>query len=508
MSEQVVEVTKTPQTTPGSAGLSTQMPGQATTVDGLSAPEGGVGAGNLFEREVDKDLFEFEGDDTPLMSLLLNAKKIPVNSPEVDHFQIDEEKVTIATNAALAKTTTAQGILPLESNDQSLCKICDTLHVRGVNGYTDDGQTERPGVDLELYVTGVDATTNNPIVRAVNGPKTNKTDQYCTIPAIPSGTVIDILSNAMHETQKEVAPDSSIPTPTTIYLQKRGLNQIISDYFDSQKKRIPFSQALLAERAIRKFKRACNRTLWIGQKGKMPVQDPKTGMQFVYFTEGARWMFKREIQHTGTWTFEEFVAVAKMFFTGADVPSNAICLCGKNYLEGIQCIDFKNHPEVKIEVKTNALGWSVTNIHTVFGDLQFKREPTLDKIGYSNSCGIFGENRLVDYVRSAQHSDSERIEGHEASRESVILWDGLGLKGSCHLFINGEGTATATNAIAYKLWSASTAPTGDDLVSGTVYYLLVDCPGINKNAQAGETWLCTKTGETVTWSEYTAEIKV
>lgn len=485
----------------GSGGLSTQQPGQATTVDGVAAGSGGVGAGNFIERDVDTDLFEFEGDDTPLMGLMLKGKKVSVSSPEVDHYMIDEEKTSFKTNAELAKSTAQQAILPMDPEDQNLCQPYGTLRVRGVSGYTEDGQVETPGEDLQLFISGRDAASNNPIVRAVNGPKNNKTDEYCTIPALPAGVTIDVLGNALHETQREVEPDSSQPVPFTVFLQKRGMNQIVSDYFESQRKRIPFTKALLAERAIRKFKRAGNRTLWIGRKGKFSVQDPKTGIQVVYCTEGVRWQFKREVQHTGKWTYEQFIAIAKMFYTGADVPETAIALCGKNFLENVQCIDFSKHPEVKIDVKTNKLGWEVTSIHTVFGDIQFKREPTLDKIGYSNSAGIFGEDRLVHYQRIAEHKESERIDGHEANRESVIVWDALALKGSCHMFINGEGSEAASNAVAYIVWDKDTAP--DVPVSGTVYYLTVDCKLGDNDAKAGQTWLY---DDTDGWSEYVGEI--
>jgi len=491
----------TPQA--GSAGLATQQPGGAVTVDGAALPTGGIGAGNLIERDIDKELAEFESDDTPLMTLMLNAKKVSVSSPEVDHYMIDEEKTSLMTKDALAATTAQQAVLSVEAEDQGLCQIYGTLRVRGVNGYSEDGQTETPGRDLQLFIAGRDATTNNPIVRAVNGPKTNKTDEYCTIPAIPAGTTIDILGNALHETQRKVEPDSVLPVPTTVYLQKRGMNQVVSDYFDSQKKRIPFSRALIAEHCLKKFKRGGNRTLWVGKKGKFSVQDPETGAQVIYFTEGVLGQFKREVQHTGKWTYEEFIAIAKMFYTGSDVPDGAICLCGKNFLENIQCIDFQKHPEVKIEVKTNKLGWEITSIHTVFGDLEFKREPTLDKIGFSNSAGIFGVGRLVHYQRVAEHKESERIEGHEANRESVIVWDALALKGVCHLFVNGEGAGAAQNATSYKMWDSAAAPTGDDLTAGTVYYLLQDCPGISSKAQLGETWLYGADG---TWSEYLGEI--
>lgn len=504
MSEEIKVNAGASVATPGSVGLSTQQVGQATTVDGIAGASGGIGAGNFIETDIDNDLFVFEGDDTPLMGMMLKAKKIKVKSPKVQHYMLDEERTNVTLTARVNAAATNSFVLPMSSNDAALCQVSTQLRVRGVDGYDEKGKTATKGIDLTLYVTGKDAS-DMPIVRCVNGPKANETDAYCTTPEIPMGVAIDVLSTAMHETQKEVAPDSVQPVPTEVFLQKRGMNRIVSDYFDSQKKRIPFADAIIAERAIRKFKRAGNRTLWISKKGQIQVQDPKTGSQVVYFTEGLRWQFKREFQHTGKWTFEEFISLAKMYYTSADVPENATVLAGKNFLENIQCIDFKNHPEVKIEVKTNKLGWQVTSIHTVFGDFDFKREPTLDRLGYSNSAAIIGNDRLVHYQRTAEHSDTERVEGHEASRESLIVWDALALKGSCHIFINGDGGEASANAVSYVMWSSTTAPADKELVDGRVYCFTTDVKlSASATAKQGETWQW----KNETWSEYIEAIAV
>ena len=328
MPEQIKTVEKKPVTAPGSAGLKTQLAGQATTVDGISAASGGIGAGNLVETHIDDDIFEFESDDTPLCGLMLRAKRVNVTSPIVEHYQIDEEVSTVTTIDKIDKGTGTNFTLPLAEKEKAHVQVYSTLHVRNVNGYTSDGSKETPGLDLQLYVTGKD-TNNSPIVRCVNGPRQSPSDDYCQTPGIPKGTTIDILVNALHETQKVVPPDSVKPSPTYVYLQKRGMTQIVSDYFDSQRKRIPFSKALIAERALRKFKRATNRSLLIGRKGKMSVEDEKTGAQTVYFTEGIRWAIKRELMHSGRWTYEEFIALAKMFYTGEDVPQAAICVWQK-----------------------------------------------------------------------------------------------------------------------------------------------------------------------------------
>lgn len=489
-----------PTPTPGSAGVESQVAGAATTVSNVAGATGGIGAGNLVERDLDENLFRFKSDDTPLMQLMLRAKKVNVTSPEVDHYMIDEPRSSVTSTGAVTAGAAQQFILPMGANDASVPRPYGTLLAKGVDGYAEDGATVTPGKDLMLFVVGHDTASGNPIVRAVNGPKAAKTDEYCTTPAIPAGTTFIILSNALYETQKEVDPDLIVPQPTTVFLQKRGMNQIVSDYYEAQKKRIPFGKAVIAEAAITNFKVRGNRTLYAGRKGKMKVQTPKAGVQDIYFTEGVRYQVKKELQHTGKWVIEEIIALAKMVFTGEDVPKNVICLGGKNFLENIQCIDYSKHPEIQISTKTNPVGWVVTNFHTVFGDLEFKHDPTLDRLKWSNSAFIVAPDRLVHYQYSAEHSSRDRMEGEEATRESMLVWDALALKGSCHVWINGEGEDEHTGAVHYHLWDSAEAP--ESPVEGCVYYLLQDCSGIAEDALTGQMWQY-KDGA---WAEYAGDV--
>ena len=491
---------KNPTPTPGTAGVASQVPGAPTTVSGVADATGGVGPGNLVQSDLDQELYKFKSDDTPLMQLMLKAKKVKVNSPEVEHYMIDEPRSSVTLTTKVTSGTAKQFILPLLSNDAEIPRPYGTLLAKGVDGYAEDGTTKTPGKDLMLFVTGHDPASGNPICRAVNGPKTNSTDEYCTTPEIPQGTTFIILSNALYETQKEVDPDLIVPQGQTVYLQKRGMNQIVSDYYEAQKKKIPFGKAVIAEAAITNFKVRGNRTLYAGRKGKFKVQTEKAGVQYVYCTEGVRYQVKKEIQHTGKWTIEEIIALAKMTFTGEDVPKSVIALAGKNFLENIQCIDYSKHPEIQISTKTNPVGWVVTNFHTVFGDIEFKHDPTLDRLKWSNSAFIVAPDRLVHYQYSAEHSSKDRMEGEEATRESMLVWDALALKGSCHIWINGEGDRENTSATQIHLWDSAEAP--ESPVEGGVYYLLQDCPAINAEAVCGQMWQY----KSAAWVEYAGDV--
>lgn len=511
-----VELTKeAPVVSKGSAGLDTQVGNQPTTVSGAAAASGGVNGGNFIEPDVDGELASFSSDDTPLMNLMLKAKTVNVTSAEVDHYSIDEPSAMVTV-----ESVTGTNKIKLVTADKMKVHAYDVLSVVGVNGYSFTGgsnvMTARP---LQLFVTQV-LDDDEFSVRATNGVKTAETDEYGDLPTnsspaasnknyIQPGTKLIILSNALYETQKEVDPDMVLPQPERQYLQKRGMNQIVSDYFESQRKRIPFSKAIIAESAIRSFKTKGNRALWISQLAKFRVKSKAGDMQYVYNTNGIRWQFRREVEHNGKWTYEDFIALAKLFYTGEDVPKSCLALCGKNFMESIQCIDWSKHPEVTISIKTNErLGWKVTSIDTVFGEFQFKREPTLDRLGYENCAALIGEDRLVHYRRKAESSFNEKVEGEEATRTGTLVWDALCLKGSCHIWVDGKGTETAPNATEFILYNQATAPATP--VDGSVYCFIQDVT-LSKvgsmsgpiKARAGEAYKYT-TAEG--WTEYKGAI--
>lgn len=490
-----------PKPSPGQAGAETQLPGQPTTVSGVAEATGGVGGDGLIQPDIDEQITLIGTDEFVLDGLMRRAKrKVKVTGYEVDHYIIDEQKASVFTKEEYTGSNQKQGVIKLESEDQELFQEYGTILVKGVDGYDEKGKTPIAGTDLMLYIVGKDSS-NDPICRAINGPKSNETDEYCNMPTIPQGTELVILSNALAETQKEVAPDIIMPTPKRVFLQKTAMNQIVSDYFDAQKKRIEFQQATIAEAALKQYRRKNNRTLWVGRKGKFRLDRGKMGIQYVYFTEGVRWQFKREWEHKGAWTFEDIIALAKMKFTGQDCSNEAMWLMGRDQLEQVQNIDFTKHKDISMTSK-EVWGFACTQLHTVFGDFYLKHEPTLDYIGYSNSGGIFDLNGLVRYYIKNEEKSREKIEGEEANRDAVISINALALKGYSHIWVNGDESNDGLTGVTIVVeWNNATdAP--EEPKMNQVFYLKQACTGINASSKAGEFWRWD--GEA--WVQYKGEI--
>ena len=460
----------------GSAGLQTQMGGAPTTVSGVQNASGGMG--ELVMPEVDKRIFMFERDQNALMQLMLMAKRVNVKSMEVKHYAIDQG-TPIVTVASVSGN-----VITLVNADKGKVRAYDVLTVKKVKGYdyvtgTGNVKSRRP---LQLFVKSVNADDTITCV-ATNGVKQAATDQYGSLPTstspvaentnvIAAGTKLVRLGNALYETQKWVDPNTVIPVPDDLYLQKRGMTSIVSKYLSDQNMEIPYDEAVKAEAQLREFKAAGNRTLLISQQNKMLVRSSMGDDQWDYTTNGVRWQVKREIKHRGPWAFEDVMALIKTYYGGADKPKSGIWLVGENLGMSLQLIDWTKHPEVKMEPYYNeTLGWKVTKFSCIFGDVQIKLEETLNDCGYQNSGIIIGEDRLVHYVRRGESSYTEEVIGEEATRNGVLVSDALGLKGNCHIWVDGDDDDddTAPDAVEFRLWSDTTAPTGGDLEDGVVY---------------------------------------
>ena len=124
---------------------------------------------------------------------------------------------------------------------------------------------------------------------------------------------------------------------------------------------------------------------------------------------------------------------------------------------------------------------------------------------------MIGENRLVHYVYSSEHSFSDRVDGEEATRNGILIWDALALKGSCHIWIDGDCDKPTDGSFAFRMWNGEEAPS--DAVSGDIFYLTSDCPGMSPSARIGQIWQAVKTmgddgSEKIAWQPYSGEIEV
>lgn len=486
----------------GIAGLPTQGLGDASTVSNLSelSPD-------LIEAEVDEKIIAVASDESIIDTIKRRVRRqVRVTSFEVDHYLIDDKRSKAYTNEEYTGIGATRAEIPFSTTgERKIFQEYFTAICKGVNGYDPTGQIEMPGVDLMLFFVGKNSTTEAPIAMAVNGPKVNATDDYCTVPTIPAGTEIILLSSAAYETQKFIAPSTIVPVPERMYLQKQLCNSIVSDYFAAQKKRIQFNKSQIAEAILRQFRLESCRTAWVGQPGKFKVQamDAAMGYQWDYFSKGIRWQFKRQYDLASKITFADLINLSMVKFTGFNCTKKAIWLLGKQLLNDIQKIDLTLHKNINV-MSSTTYGIECTRIHTVFGDIDLIHDPTLDALGYSNCGGLIDANGLVRYYMKNEDSKTENVDGEEAQRQVVMTIDCLCLKGYSHIWVNGSATESDIPGTS-RVVSADSLPGSPN--TNDVVVLTADV----MHTVNGEEKLWFASGSVVTfngstWVEYTGEI--
>ena len=439
-----------PTASPGQQGLNTQVPGAAATVSNVA--EAG---GELIQPEIDEDITKIASDENVLDTIKRRVtRQIQVNSFEVDHYMIDEKRTFGTSTADVTAGDANTFAITMSGTDAKLFSEYRTAMVLGVNGYEKDGKT-KSAASLMLYCVGVN-DNGMPKFMAINGPKSNERDEVCTTPAIPQGSKIVLLGVAGYETQERVSPSVILPVPETIYLQKQICNNIVSDYFDSQKKRIPFQQAQIAEAALRDFRLENCRTAWVSiqSKFKVKAQDKTMGDQFVYTTKGIRWQIKRDYELNGSISLADIVNLSMFKFTGMNCSKKAVWLLGRQLMADIQKIDLTLHKDITM-ADSEVFGIKCTKLKTVFGDIDLVHDPVLDRIGYEKCGALLDPEGLVRYWRKNETSKTEKVEGEEAKRDIVMTIDALCLKGYSHVWVDGTGLDVSPNS---KIISSATLP--------------------------------------------------
>lgn len=499
----LAEVTVTPAVeptaTPGQEGINSQMNGQDGSVTNLEANS------DIIEPDLDDEISKFRTDYFPIDTIARKAaQKKKKKNYVVKHYNIDSARISCETTAAYTEDTTKKkATLSLDSSDKGIFQTYDTINVRGVNGYDRTGKIAMPGVDLMLYVVGVSADTDMPIVVAINGPKVNESDAECYIPSIPANTELYCMANAASESQLFCPPANVVPQPVEVYMQRKLINTKFTEYFKNVAKKIAFDDQDIQEAALWEFRRKCEFTYLLGVKGLITIKDPALptrGAENVYFSEGIWWQVKKFYDYKkGAFTYNDFLAITKMKFTGNNGSKVAFFGVGKDLLEDIHKVDYKLYKELTISTTTK-WGIKCTSFESSFGTLNIVHLPILDEAGMRD-CGIALD---IDYLTRYYMDDMKSREldmatqGEEATRNVTKQIDCLCLKGYSHLIVRPAAAVEGASYTGGQVKATSVAALPENPEENQVVYLTADAG----EYKAGQ--LLRWTG--VSWTEYKGEV--
>ena len=134
----------------------------------------------------------------------------------MEHSAIDVLDVIVEVPVGSGYVANGSTQVTLNTSNNDIIANDQTLLVKGVSGYKEDGTTVDPDSDLVLYVIGKDS--GKPVCKPLNGVKSGAT--LNTVPSIPEETEILRMGRAGSETQIQSDAYSALPTKFDQFLQK------------------------------------------------------------------------------------------------------------------------------------------------------------------------------------------------------------------------------------------------------------------------------------------------
>ena len=432
--------------------------------------------------EINDYVTKFRSYQFPMHTdFLTRAKQIKVDTKEPANFEIGEAILDCNTKTGYTGMT---GSTPnydtsinldtlLYSNDKKLFAETATVLVQGVGGYAGEGSSRaKDGSPLMLFVV---SKGDHIVVEPLNGPVHNG-EQY--VPAIPQGTLLQVMAPALSESEVEVAPDSAYPAEVKHYLQKKACAITWTELFERIKKKAQWNVQDIKDWQLAMFRKKCTRTMLISAMGRKLKTNSKTGTEYVYTQQGILRQLRLGYQINGDWKFSDLVGISKMLF-GKFATSNEMDMyVGPDAMESITNIDFSEHPEITIEQKLSDVGVGMTSIHTPFGTLNFKLEHALEDIGmskYAIALNMSDAKRLYYEKGKTINIDHEKGQGgevREAKSQYYIQDDCLVIKGYNSMLIGPNVAAAGYSNIGTTVttWSTGSSLPGSPTTGGVFYF--------------------------------------
>ena len=449
-------------------GLETQYPGQGATA-------GEARAQGLEVEEIDQIVANFRPFRFPLEWFITNRmQQSTATSYEQSHYRSGatplEAKVIKAgtVTGTFANKNVAVSFAYEDIDGAEYIHEFDTLYVRDVPGYEDDGTTEEGG--LLLFVVKADETTIK--CQVINPPATGL--------AIPAGNELTICGNACSESQMIVDPETYLPVKDTLFLQKKISNIVMTDEWLEQARKVKFITKDVVGNGIYNHKRKCARSHWLGRKfmTNVKVTDAKIGQEPVYFEKGILRQLNMSYAYAGPHIeWNDLIALSQMQHTDNAANTNSVALCGKNAVRELQML-FLNNVDMQKAVsyeRIDEIGVDLYKWHDAFGTIDFIHDPTLNDIGYEDFIVVLDMDNAVHYVKKLEKETKQDLktngENREAERRIIQTIDCVGLKGYNSILFGPTNKSALIAALGININATSVESLPSSGTMGQVVFL-------------------------------------
>lgn len=480
-------------------GLETQYQGQGATA-------GEARAQGLEVEEIDQIVANFRPFRFPLEWFITNRmQQSKAASYEQSHYRsgatqleaevVDADRLSVSGTFAKKNVAVTFPVDALEGAEN--IHEFDTIYVRDIAGYEDDGTTEEGG--LLLFVTKADETSIK--AQVINPPASGSV-------TFAEGMKLVICGNACSESQMLVDPETYLPVKDTLFLQKKISNIVMTDEWLEQARKVKFITKDVVGNGIYNHKRKCARSHWLGRKymTNVKVTDAKIGQEPVYFEKGILRQINMSYTYAGeNITWNDLIALSQMQHTDNAANTNSVALCGKNAVKNLQML-FLNNVDMQKAVsyeRIDEIGVDLYKWHDAFGTIDFIHDPTLNDIGYEDFIVVLDMDNAVHYVKKLEKEMKQDLktngENREAERRIITTIDCVGLKGYNSVLFGPASRADLIKSLGIDMNATSLGSLPETGTVGQVVYLTTDSKGFR--AGTFVTWNGTA------WEEYEGVIE-
>lgn len=388
------------------AAAMSEMPEAGKTVagDGVEAvndiTKSGASSVTLSETEGEEDFHVTDLDtkvmkirpmSTPLEQITRGKGGRHIKSLVTKYYSVGTRPVSTTLNTAV--TAQASGDrTTIKVDDPNLFTEDDTIRVVGVPGvYNDKGVKYASGdliPDLELKVVGVDETTGDLTVFAVNG-NLDTNSKAIWLPKIDKGTRLLRMGKACSEFDAQTGMFTNLPTAEEQYCQNYMLQVEQSTFEKLWKNEANWTFSDMEEEAVYDFKVTRELTSLFGVKNA--IQHASKKNQITYFTKGIWWMAGKDItlghyeEKNGKQELVidegDLVDFSKDLFIGVASTKRKVLFAGSDFVAAISKIKSD-----RFRAKETVAIWDLrfTSFKTDFGEVLLIHHELFDEAGMSD----------------------------------------------------------------------------------------------------------------------------
>lgn len=341
--------------------------------------------------DLDTKVMKIRPMSTPLEQITRGKGGRHINSLITKYYSVGTRPIY----TTLKEATTAQASgdrTTIKVDDINLFTEDDTIRVVGVPGvYDDKGVRYEEGdliPDLMLKVIGVDETTGDLTVFAVNGNQDSSKNSIW-LPVIAKGTRLVRMGKACSEFDAQTGMFVNLPTAEEQYCQNFMLQVEQSTFEKLWKNEANWTFSDLEEEGVYDFKVSRELTSLFGVKNAIKHASKK--QQITYFTKGIWWMAGKDIT-LGHWEGTgdtaklvidegDLVDFSKDLFIGVASTKRKVLFAGSDMVAAISKIKSE-----RFRAKETVAIWDLrfTSFKTDFGEVLLIHHELFDQAGMSD----------------------------------------------------------------------------------------------------------------------------